>query len=101
MAQSTSSQDMSDDEIFQNLVVILEEMTSDWDLEYTDGIRMETRLIEELEFESIDVVQLVSAIEDRLQKRGLPFEELLIQDGNYVDEITISEIVSFLSRHLV
>lgn len=90
----------SKEAILTGTVKIIEEMTSDWDVGFSGGVNAETRLIEDLGFESIDVVQLVGAIEERFQKRGLPFEEILIKDGNYVDEIRITEIAEFLHRHL-
>lgn len=88
------------DKILAELVAILTDMTSDWDIEYGDGIGMNTRLIGDLEFESIDVVQLIVAIEERFQRRDLPFEKLLMHDGRYVDEILVSDAVEFLNQHL-
>lgn len=84
----------------QELTAILADMTSDWDIEHDGGIGMDTRLIADLEFESIDVVQLIVAIEERFQRRDLPFEELLMKDGRYVDEFRVSDIVDFLDRHV-
>lgn len=88
------------EEILEGTISIINEMTSDWDVGFSGGVSADTRLIEDLGFESIDVVQLVGAIEEHFQRRGLPFEEILIKDGNYVDEIRISELAEFLSRHL-
>lgn len=82
------------------VVGILEEMTSDWDLDFAGGITEGTRLVEDLGFESIDVVQLVAAIEERFGRRGLPFHELLMKDENYVDEIEVAQIVRFLEKHI-
>ncbi len=88
------------EEILEDTIGIINEMTSDWDIGFSGGINADTKLIEDLGFESIDVVQLVGAIEEHFQKSGLPFEEILIKDGNYVDEIRVSEIAEFLNRHL-
>lgn len=90
----------SKEEILTGTVRILEDMTSDWDVGFSGGISGQTKLIEDLGFESIDVVQLVGSIEERFGKRGLPFEEILIKDGQYVDEIRVNEIAEFLHRHL-
>ena len=84
----------------QDLVGILQDMTSDWDTEFDGGIRPETRLIADLGFESIDVVQFVVAVEERYQRRELPFEEILMADGRYVDEVRVGDAVDFLVRHL-
>lgn len=82
------------------IVGILADMTADWDTDMTGPIGPETRLVEELDFESIDVVQFVVAIEECFRQRGLPFEELLMLDGRYVDEIRVKEAVDFLCTHL-
>lgn len=86
--------------IQREVIRILEEMTSDWDLEYDGGISPDTRLIGDLSFESIDVVQLMAAIEETFNRRDLPFEKFLMQDGRYVDELTVRATVDFLHQHL-
>jgi acyl carrier protein len=86
--------------ILQALIHILEDMTSDWDMEFNNPIGLETCLISDLELESIDVVQFVVAIEERFKRRGLPFEELLMTDGRYVDEIKLKDAADFLFIHL-
>lgn len=86
--------------ITQSLVAIIEDMTSDWDLTSTEEINRDTQLIAELAFESIDIVQLVVAIEERFQKRGLPFEKVLMNDGRYVDDLKVGELSDFLYNNL-
>ena len=86
--------------LFQDLVRVLEDMTSDWDSEFSGGITPETRLIADLGFESIDVVQLIVAIEERFQKRDMKFEELLMENGRYVDELRVGQVVDFLAKQL-
>lgn len=86
--------------IQQTVIRILKEMTQDWDLEFEGGIGLETRLIGDLAFESIDMVQLMAAIEEAFHRRDLPFERFLMQDGRYVDELTVRATVDFLDQHL-
>lgn len=90
----------SKDQIVQDLISILVDMTSDWDMEFEGSIGPETSLMGDLEFESIDVVQFVTAIEEHFERRGLPFEELLMTDGRYVDELIVGDAANFLYRHL-
>jgi acyl carrier protein len=87
-------------EIDAGVVWILEEMTSDWDLDFEGGVGSGTRLIADLAFESIDVVQFVVALEERFGCRGLPFEQLLMSDGRYVDDLTVAQVAAFLDAHL-
>ena len=53
-----------------------------------------------LEFESIDIVQLAVALEQSFGQKGLPFEQLFMRDGDYVDEIFVSEVVDFMAGQL-
>jgi acyl carrier protein len=79
---------------------ILKTMTADWDMDYA-VLGPDTALIADLTFESIDVVQFIVALEQRFGRRDLPFHELLMIDGRYVDELRVGEVVDFLCRHLV
>jgi acyl carrier protein len=90
----------SREDIQSQVINILQEMTADWEMEHDEVIEPETRLMEDLAFESLDVVQLVVALEKRLGRKGLPFEKLFMQDGDYVDEISVREIVDFLIENL-
>jgi len=99
----SSLSSMTDDvcnSILGALTEILTDITADWDLDFTGGIGPSTRLIADLMFESIDVVELVVAVEERFDRRDLPFEELLMDDGRYVDDLTVSQIVNFLIENL-
>jgi acyl carrier protein len=86
--------------ILRDLVHILADMTSDWDTGYSGGILPGTRIIGDLQFESIDVVQLLVAIEEHFHRNDLPFVELIMQDSRYVDELQVGEIADFLAKHL-
>ncbi len=86
--------------ILKDLILILEDMTSDWDLDYSGGINASTRLIGDLSFESIEVVQLMVAIEQHFNLKNLASEKLLVRNGRYVSELTVSEIADFLSREV-
>ena len=90
----------SREDIQSQVINILQEMTADWEMEHDEVIEPETRLMEDLAFESLDVVQLVVALEKGLGRKGLPFEKLFMQDGDYVDEISVREIVDFLIENL-
>lgn len=88
------------DSIEQGVLQVINEMVADWDLDSPVGVGSSTRLMGELEFESIDVVQLAVALEQHFKQSGLPFEKLFMRDGDYVDDITVSEIVGFLRTNL-
>jgi acyl carrier protein len=87
--------------ILGDLLKILEEMTSDWEMEFAGAIGPETHLVADLSFESIDVVNLAITIEEHFQRRNLPFQKLVMTpDGRYVDDLCVSELVDFLCTHI-
>lgn len=87
-------------QIEADLCAILTDMTADWDLEHGQPISGQTRLMADLAFESIDVVQLVVAIEGHFKKRQMHFENLLMVDGRYVQELQVWQIAEFLEGAL-
>ncbi|MEM7199502.1 MAG: acyl carrier protein [Planctomycetota bacterium] len=86
----------SKETVLQDLVTIVTDMTSDWDLDFGGKIDHSTRLMGDLAFESIDVVQFIVAIEEKYQRRDLPFESLLMTGGRYVDDLTLDKVADFL-----
>jgi acyl carrier protein len=87
-------------DILKKLTSILEDMTSDWELDYSGGIIPDTGLIGDLSFESIEIVQLMVAIEQQFDIKNLTSEKLLMRDGKYVPELTVSEIANFLNEEI-
>jgi len=86
--------------VLDGVVEILEEMTKEWDTGFSGSIGPETSLMNNLTFESIDIVMLIVAIEERFGKKGMPFEELLMVDGHYVDDLKVAQIGAFLEQQL-
>ena len=88
------------DAIEQGVVAVINDMVADWELDQPKGVGSSTRLMEDLEFESIDIVQLAVSLEQHFEQSGLPFEKLFMRDGDYVDDLTVDEIAAFLRSHL-
>jgi acyl carrier protein len=84
----------------QETIALLSEITRDWNTGLSGGITPQTALVSDLGFESLDVVHMVTAIEQRFGRRDLPFEDLLMTEGRYVDDLTVDDIARFLHRHL-
>lgn len=82
------------------VIAVLNDTVADWDLDLEAPIGAETTLIEDLAFESIDIVQFSVALEQALGRKDLPFEKLFIQDGAYVDDVSVSEITAFLNTEI-
>lgn len=89
---------MTNAEISQKLHQTLAEFVADWGLDV--DIDDATSLVEDLEFDSIDVIQFVVAVENAFQSRNLGFQSLLMQDGRYVDDLSVGQIEAFLTKKL-
>ncbi|MEC4982593.1 MAG: phosphopantetheine-binding protein [Oscillatoria sp. PMC 1068.18] len=57
------------------------------------------RLRADLGFESLDIVNLVVAIEEKFQQK-LCFAQLLMKDGQYVDDLNVEQLVTFVVSKL-
>jgi len=75
-------------------------MIQDWEIELPNGIGSRTLLMADLAFESIDVVQFAIALEQAVDRKGLPFEKLFMKDEDYVDDLSVSQVVDFLEQEL-
>jgi acyl carrier protein len=82
------------------VVGVLNDMTQDWDMELDGGIGGDTRLVADLAFESIDFVQFAVSIEQAVSTTGLPFEKLFMKDGEYIDDLSVTQVVEFLQLEL-
>jgi len=90
----------SQDPLFDELVTLLEDLTSDWETGFSGEIGRDTRLIAELGFESIDVVHLIVTLEERFGRQDLPFQDLLMRSGRYVSDLSVGDLSGFLRTHL-
>lgn len=89
---------MTPNEISQQLRAILAEFVADWGLD--TEITGETRIAADLEFDSIDIIQFVVAMEKAFASRSLGFQNLIMQEGRYVDDLTVSQIETFVAGRL-
>ena len=83
----------------QKLIALLEDFTQDWDSGFEGPMTAETRLLADLGFESIDIIQLVVAIQEEVIRRKLSFDALLMKDGRYVDDLSVGQIANYIAAH--
>ena len=88
------------DALIQPLITLLEDFTQDWDTEPDAAMNGDTRLLADLGFESIDIIQLTVALEETFGLRKVPFDQLLMQDCRYVDDLSLRQIATFLQRFI-
>ncbi len=85
-------------DIESRLTTVLKDFIADWGLDAE--IDRDTRLVGTLEFDSIDVIQFIVAVETEFGQRNLGFQSLLMQNGRYVDDLSVGEIADFLEGRL-
>lgn len=83
-----------------SIVALIEDLIRDWEITLDDAITPQTRLVADLGCSSIDIVHLVVAIEEHFGRGRLGFEELLMRDNQYVNDLRIAELVAFVERKL-
>lgn len=88
------------DQISKDLVDILNEMIDDWGVELDNPIGDDTALVADLEFSSIDIIHLVMAIEDHFEHPKMGFNDLLMEDGKYVQDLEVGQVVDFIDSKL-
>lgn len=89
-----------DQSIEQRVVQVINEMVDGWDSLDARSVTLDTRLIADLEFESIEIVQLAVALGQHFDDEEVPFEELFMRDGDYVHDLTVAQVAAFLRSHL-
>jgi acyl carrier protein len=89
---------VTEPQVQSDIVEILKDMTQEWDMDVNE-INSDTKLVEDLSFASVDIIHLVVSIEEHF-KQKLGFNELLMRDGRYLDDLSVAELSSFVSRKL-
>jgi acyl carrier protein len=84
--------------VLDDVLELMTQLAGDW--EYSGVITPETRLLADLEMESLDLVVLGTSLQERYGR--LPFSEFLAEIGQRpVEErdVSVGELVAFVGRH--
>ena len=81
------------------LIDIVEDLIQDWGIDMDNGVRGHTLLVNDLDFASVDIIQLCVAIEQYYDCK-IGFQNLLMKDGSYVSDLSISQMVDFIGNRL-
>ena len=79
-------------QIKSELIGILQDVTSDWegfDGDFSD----QTRLVADISFESVEIVQLMVAIEQHFQLQRMATSRLLMEDGRVIERGTHEDLM--------
>ncbi len=77
------------------IIEIVEDLIQDWGLDLDESVSEKTTLVKDLEFASVDIIQLCVAIEQHFDRK-IGFQDLLMEDGCYVSDLSISQITDFI-----
>ena len=88
------------DRYVEQLAALLRDFTQDWDSASDETITRETRLFADLGFESIDIIQLIVAIQEEVVRRNVAFDTLMMKDGRYVDDLSVGQIADHLAQQV-
>jgi acyl carrier protein len=84
--------------LLEDMLGLIAQLAGDW--EYSGVVTPETRLLADLELESLDLVILGTSLQERYGR--LPFSEFLAEIGQRpVEErdVSVGELVAFVGRH--
>ena len=73
------------------VIATLQDLIRDWEIEAPIG--SDTRVVADLSFESIDLIQMVAALEQAFRPHRVSFVDILVANGRYVDDLSVDEIV--------
>ena len=77
------------------VVTIVQDLIQDWGLLLDEPVSSKTLLVEDLEFASVDIIQLCVAIEQHFARK-LGFQDLLMQGSSYVPDLSIGQVAAFI-----
>lgn len=79
----------------KTLIEIVEDLIQDWGLDLDEGISKHMMLVKDLEFASVDIIQLCVAIEEHYGHK-IGFQGLLMKDGSYVSDLSIAQTANYI-----
>ena len=81
-------------EIYQDIKDILEEVIEMYDLPQVE-ITNDLLLIGTLGLSSVDIMHFLASVDMRYEKH-LPYDKLMLKEGEYVSDFSFGEIVDFI-----
>jgi len=81
------------------VIAVVGDLIQDWVLDLDAPISADTLLAQDLEFASVDIIQLCVALE-RSYDRRFGFQDLLMKDGSYVGDVSVGAFAEFIDANL-
>lgn len=83
----------------ETVVAIVDDLTQDWGLDLESPISANSLVAADLQFASVDIIQLCVALEQCYGRR-FGFQDLLMKDGSYVGDLTLGQFAAFVDTNL-
>ena len=83
----------------KTVCAIVEDLIQDWGLDLDAPVGAATLLVADLDFASVDIIQLCVALEQSYERK-LRFQELLMRDGSYVSDLSLSQVATHVESRL-
>jgi acyl carrier protein len=77
------------------VIAIVQDLVQDWGIDGVEGAAAGTLLAEDLQFTSVDIIQLCVALEECYDRR-FGFHDLLMKDGSYVGDLSLGRVAEFV-----
>lgn len=90
----------ANDVVLPKVVAIVDDLITDWGLELESAVGGQTLLAADLQFASVDIIQLCVALEQAFGRR-LGFQDLLMKDGSYVGDLSLGQFAQFIAARLI
>jgi acyl carrier protein len=89
----------TEDSTLQTVCAIVEDLIQDWGLELDAPVGAATLLVADLDFASVDIIQLCVALEQTYERK-LGFQDLLMRDGSYVSDLCLEQVAAHVASRL-
>ena len=84
--------------VLATVIMTLGELIQDLDIE--EPIGPDTRVVADLGFESIDLIQMVAALEQAFRPRRISLVDMLVVDGRYRDDLRVTDIAEAIQMRI-
>ncbi len=81
------------------IIGLMQDFVDDWGLDDLTVTR-QTKLKGDVGFDSSDTMQLFAAIQEHYAQTSFTFQNLVVQDDKFVDDLTVGQVIVFVIRQL-
>lgn len=87
------------DTVEGTVIAVVEDLVQDWGLDLGEGLGPGSKLVADLQFASVDIIQLCVALEQAYERK-FGFQDLLMKDGSYVGDLSLAQFARFIEPKL-